>query len=100
MSVNPQPAEPLRMSGESCKQRFHDLLEASKRKDGYILKVLSERRVINYSQRYGMWTANVDILETGPYSLDSRLNEKKILRDYILGILDEINQQLSRGKYL
>ena len=88
------------MSGESCKQQFRDLLEASKRKDGYVLKVFSKRRVLNHSQRYGMWTANVDILETGPHSLDFRLKEKKILRDYILGILNEINQHLSRGKYL
>ena len=100
MSATPQSAEQLRLSGELCKQRFHDLLLASKRKDEFVLKVLSERRVLNYSQRYGMWTANVDILETGSNSLDSRLKEKKILRDYILSILNEINQQLFRGKYL
>lgn len=100
MSVAPQQAEQLRLSGESCKQRFHDLLEALKRKDGYILEALSERRVLNHSQRYGMWTANVDILETGPNSLDCRLREKRTLKDYILGILNEINQQLSRGNYL
>ena len=100
MSVILQQLEPLRTFGESCKQLFHDLLEASKRKDGYVLKVLSERRVLNHSQQYGMWTVDVDMLETSPYSLDFRLNEKKTLRDYILAILNEINQQLTRGKCL
>lgn len=96
MGSTPQQAEELRIAGESCKKRFHDLLEASKRRDGYILNVMSERRTLIHSQRYGMWTANVDILETGPHSLDFRLNEKKILRDYVLGILTEISHQVSR----
>ena len=91
-------AEQLRIAGELCKTQFHDLLEASRRQNGHVLNVLVERRILNHSQRFGIWTANVDILETGPHSLDFRLNQKRILRDYTMGVLNEINVQLSRGK--
>ena len=87
MSSTLQQAEQLRIVGELCKTQFHDLLEASRRPNGYVLNVLVERCILNHSQRYGMWTANVDILETGPHSLDSRLEQKKILREYIMGVL-------------
>jgi hypothetical protein len=76
---------------------FSNLLRLLPQACDLYLQQLPLRKLILEQQRFSLWAKNLGLFQHGHSSLDYRLRDADLIKDFILEILDDLNEYLSES---
>jgi|ERR1700734_1157866 hypothetical protein len=91
----------LSIAGRAIAHFFGLLLQLLPYASEPFIQQLPQRKLILEAQRFQLWATNLGLFQHGHSSLDYRLRDADLVKNFALDVLDELTEYLSeRGSLL